>query len=176
MAEIDAIDALDGAPVKAQSWEAVISRYQGMPAAAPIVHLAAAIRNCPYAEMLYPVTSMFDIRIYRSLQSRYSQECLVIRFDFTKQEFALEFIEHQHVSPRWKKLCSIEDSFSAFIHFLALKGWFPVQEIPRGTWECRAPSTQAHAVQDGIRRIEDVASGRVIALSGEEYRDAVQKE
>ena len=36
------------------------------------------------------------------------------------------------------------------------------------------PAALTDAVKEGIRRIEDVASGRVAALSEEEYRAAIQ--
>jgi hypothetical protein len=36
------------------------------------------------------------------------------------------------------------------------------------------PESLTGAISDGIQRIEDVATGRVKALSEEEYRDAVQ--
>jgi hypothetical protein len=136
MEPTDLRDFLDGSVVKAQSWDAVVSRYHDVPAAAPLVRLASAIRDCPYAAMLHPVTSMFDIRIYQMADTRFARECLIIRFDFEHQEFEMEYLEHHEVSPRWKKRMPIEESFSGFIHFLALKKWFAVQEISRGAWSC----------------------------------------
>ncbi len=133
---VDARDALDGSPVRAQSWESVVERYREIPFAAPIVRLAAAIRDCPYASLLFPVTSMFDIRVYQMPDTRFARECLILRFDSGRQEFVMEFLEHHEISPRWKKRLSADESFSGFIHFLALKKWFPVREIPRGSWKC----------------------------------------
>jgi hypothetical protein len=132
----DARDFLDGSPVRAQSWESVVARYREIPFAAPHARLAAAIRDCPYASLLFPVTSMFDIRIYQKPDTRFARECLIIRFDSKKKEFEMEYLEHHEITPRWKKRSAVEESFSGFIHFLALKNWFPVQEIPRGAWKC----------------------------------------
>lgn len=36
------------------------------------------------------------------------------------------------------------------------------------------PASLTEAVKEGIRRIEDVATGRVVGLSEEQYRAAVQ--
>jgi hypothetical protein len=132
----DARDFLDGSPERAQSWESVVARYRDIPAASPLVRLAEAIRDCPYASLLFPVTSMFDIRIYQAPDTRFARECLIIRFDFEKKEFEMQYLEHHEVTPRWKKCSTIEESFSGFVHILALKNWFPVQEIPRGAWKC----------------------------------------
>jgi hypothetical protein len=132
----DARDLLDGSRVDAQSWESVVERYRDIPVAAPLVCLAAAIRDCPYASMLFPVTSMFDIRIYQVPNTRFARECLIIRFDFGKKEFEMVYIEHHEVTPRWRKISPVDESFSAFIHFLALKNWFPVRAISRGAWKC----------------------------------------
>ncbi|HTB81843.1 MAG TPA: hypothetical protein VK717_13240 [Opitutaceae bacterium] len=136
MKKTDLRDFLDGSTVRAQSWGSVVERYRDIPAAAPLVRLAVAIRDCRYASLLFPVTSMFDIRIYQVPDTRFSRECLIVRFDFEKKEFEMEYLEHHEITPHWKKRCSIEESFSAFIHFLALKNWFPVHEIPRGVWTC----------------------------------------
>jgi hypothetical protein len=135
MAEIDSIDALDGPPVKASSWDSVVSHFDGQPWAEPIGRFAKAIRDCPYAGMLHPVTSMWDIRIYPTANGRFYRDCLVVRFDSAKQEFELEHFEHAHVNPRWVKRCSAEESFSAFIHLLSLKSW-SAHEISRGAWTC----------------------------------------
>ena len=132
----DARDFLDGSPVRAQSWESVVARYRDIPVAAPLVRLASAIRDCPYASQLFPVPSMFDIRIYQVPDTRFARECLIIRFDFEKKEFEMEYLEHDEVTPRWKKRSAIEESFSGFIHFLALKNWFPVHHVSRGAWTC----------------------------------------
>jgi hypothetical protein len=136
MEKTDLRDYLDGGPVKAQSWDSVVARYRDIPAAAPLVRLASAIRDCPYADLLHPVTSMFDIRVYQQADTRFARECLIIRFEFDREEFEMEYLEHHEVTPRWRKRCSVEESFSGFIHFLALKNWFPVREIPRGAWSC----------------------------------------
>lgn len=130
-------DALDAYPLRPQTWDRVIERYRPVPSAAPIVRLATAIKDSPYADLLYPLTSMFDIRVYQFTdEARYCRECLVIRYDFHTTEFEMLFYENSEVSPFWKKRCPAEESFSAFIHFLALKKWFAVEEIPRGSWTC----------------------------------------
>lgn len=79
---------------------------------------------------------MFDIRIYQVPDTRFARECLIVRFDFGKKEFEMEYLEHPEVSPRWKKSSAVDESFSGFIHFLALRNWFPVREISRGAWQC----------------------------------------
>lgn len=136
MSYLDPIDALDGSTVKTQSWSSVVERYSSTPAAQSIVRLAKAIAESPYADQLYPVTSMYDIRIYAASKAIWNQECLLIRFDFDQETFRFEFIEHTYVKPNWTKVAPVEEAFSAFVHFLALKRWFPVTEIERGSWSC----------------------------------------
>ena len=136
MSYLDPIDALDGTPVKPQSWSSVVERYAGTPAAAPLVRLAKAIALSPYSDRLFPVTSMFDIRVYAEAAPLWNRECLLIQFDFDRSTFHFEFYEHSFVEPRWNKKAPPEEAFSAFIHFLALKRWFPAVEIPRGCWIC----------------------------------------
>ncbi len=143
MPHTDPIDALDGSVVKAQSWSAVVERYSSIPVAQPLARLARAIAESPHADMLFPLTSMFDIRIYSTPRAVWNRECLLIQFDPTRSEFRFEFIEHTYTKPSWVKHAPLEEAFSAFIHCLALKRWFPVAEIERGTWSCalqRAPN------------------------------------
>ncbi|MEP7218180.1 MAG: hypothetical protein ABI876_04650 [Bacteroidota bacterium] len=122
--------------IKPQSWNAVVERYAPIDHALPIARLAGAIAASPYADLLFPVTSMFEIRVYADPESPWDREYLNISFSQTKGMFYFEYVEHVSTKTRWTKECTIEESFSGFIHFLALKRWFPVREIPRGSWSC----------------------------------------
>jgi hypothetical protein len=123
---------------KTHSWDSVVNWYSDIPTATSIHKLAKAIKESPYSIYLYPVSSMFDIKIYQDPEydSSGTNECIIIRYDFKSMEFEFENCENAFSKNNWKKKCSVEESFSGFIHVLALKKWFPVTEIERGKWSC----------------------------------------
>lgn len=116
------------------SWSAVIEFYREIQGAGPIARLAEAIAASPYADRLFPRTSMLDLVIYNDPSFTWWHDCLVVRFDPGNATFMFEYIEHPLIKKRWRKECSADEAFSAFIHFLRLKRWFPVAGIPEGSW------------------------------------------
>ncbi len=63
---------------------------------------------------------------------------LRIDFDSKENKFNFEFIEDirledPFMKKRWMKECPINEGYSAFLHFLKIKKWFPVIEIDRGS-------------------------------------------
>jgi hypothetical protein len=123
-------------PIKPKSWDEVAEWLAARDFAQPMARLAGAIAASPYAHLLFPLTSMFNLRVYGDPEGPWDEEYLEISFSEKKAMFYFEYLERHSVQPRWTKECPMEEAFSGFIHFLALKRWFPVREIPRGSWSC----------------------------------------
>ena len=57
-----------------------------------------------------------------------------LRIDYLTKDriFRFEFSEHPNRKTKWTKECPVTEGYSAFIHFLKLKNWFPAAEVERG--------------------------------------------
>jgi hypothetical protein len=75
---------------------------------------------------------MFSLSIFQTEEWQHGHEGLEINYLVKEQRFHFEYWEHPNRKTKWKKDCSIKESYSAFIHFLKLKNWFPVAEVARG--------------------------------------------
>ena len=118
---------------KAHNWKDVLSRFeQAPPVFKPMADLITRICSSPYRDNLFPVTSMFTLLVFQTEDWQFGFEELRINYLVTEHVFHLEYSEHPNRKNTWTKECSVEEDYSAFIHFLKLKNWFPVAEIERG--------------------------------------------
>ena len=121
--------------VKSQSWESVLDRYRKTSAARsgkwilPMVNLVEQIYKSDFADKLFPVTSMFQLRISNIPNFTFDQEVLMIDWDHKTGLFDFEYQETpSKLYKRWKKSCGAEDAFSVLVRFLVMKKWFPLSE------------------------------------------------
>ena len=119
---------------KAHNWEDVLSAFKELPAGfKPMSDLVRRISQSPYRDDLFPVKSMFSLSIYQTEEWKPGYETLRIEYSIKDRKFYFEFFEHPNIKKKWKKNCPVKEGYSAFIHFLELKNWFPVSAVPRGS-------------------------------------------
>lgn len=98
-----------------------------------MVHLTERISSSAYRDLVFPVASVNRLLIFQTEDWDFYHEMLLIEYDSSRQMFRFEFFERPNIKAHWKKECSVAEGYSAFIHFLKLKNWFPVIELPKGT-------------------------------------------
>jgi len=117
---------------KAHSWDDVLNGFEQAPQMfKPMADLIKRICSSPYRDNLFPVKSMFTLRIFQTEDWQFGFEELRINYLVKERIFHLEYYEHPNRKNTWRKECSVEEGYSAFIHFLKLKNWFPVAEVER---------------------------------------------
>jgi hypothetical protein len=118
---------------KAHNWNDVLSRFeQAPPVFKPMADLITRICSSPYRDKLFPVKSMFTLLVFQTEDWQFGIEELRINYLAKERIFHFEYSEHPNRKNKWTKECSVEEGYSAFIHFLKLKNWFPVTEVERG--------------------------------------------
>jgi hypothetical protein len=118
---------------KAHKWEDVLIRFEkGPPDFKPMADLVRRISLSPYRDNVFPAKSMFSLLVFQTEEWDWMCEMLRIEYSIKDGKFYFEFFEHPNIKTSWKKNCPTEEGYSAFIHFLKLKNWFPVAEVERG--------------------------------------------
>lgn len=118
---------------KAHNWDDVLRDFeQAPPVFKPMADLIRRIYSSPYRDNLFPVKSMFSLSVFQTEDWQPGYEALQIDYSTKDHLFHFEFCEHPNRKTTWEKECPVEEGYSAFIHFLKLKNWFPVAEVERG--------------------------------------------
>lgn len=92
--------------------------------------LTKQLAKSPYAEDLFPITSMNTIIISQTPEFEMDREVLAIDYNFEKEYFTLEFRQQQFNQPydpnkrNWKRYCPPEMVYSVIVKFFRLQKWF----------------------------------------------------
>jgi hypothetical protein len=118
---------------KAHKWDYILRHFEkAPPVLKPMSDLVSRIYASPYRDNLFPVQSMFTLLIFQTDDWQFGFDELRIDYLFEERTFRFQYSEHPNRKNKWTKECSVEEGYSAFIHFLKLKNWFPVAEVERG--------------------------------------------
>ena len=119
---------------QSHSWTNVLRGFdETAPDFEPMANLITRICQSPYRDHLFPVKSMFSLLLFQTENWEFQREMLKVDYSIKDRKLRFEFFEHPNLATRWKKDCPVEEGYSALIHFLRLKNWFPVAEVPRGS-------------------------------------------
>jgi hypothetical protein len=118
---------------KAHKWDYIMRHFEEAPPTfKPMAALVRRICSSPYRDNLFPVQSHYSLSIFQTEEWKNLHEALQINYSVEDGRFHFEYAEHPNRKTKWKKECPVEEGYSAFIHFLKLKNWFPVTEAERG--------------------------------------------
>ena len=118
---------------KAHKWDYILRHFEEAPLTLkPMAALVGRIYSSPYRDNLFPVQSHYSLSIFQTEDWQPGHEALQIDYSTKDHLFHFEFCEHPNRKTTWEKECPVEEGYSAFIHFLKLKNWFPVTEVERG--------------------------------------------